>query len=107
MSLNPPVVTATVCTDRGIYSGKLLDAAAAAAAAGPQSASASGRTIVAPTAAAAGVDSNDPAVRRVVYNLYRGLLGNYNDKANDILSSMPADRVREDRGITQQLESMM
>ena len=56
---------------------------------------------------AAGVDANDPAVRRVVYNLYRGLLGNYNDRANDILSNLPAGQVREDQGIARQLESMV
>ena len=51
--------------------------------------------------------ADDPAVRKVVYNLYRGLLGNYNDKANDIVSSLPPEVVREDQGIGKQVESMM
>lgn len=54
-----------------------------------------------------GADASDPAVRRVVYNLYRNLLGNYNDKANDIVAAAPAERVRHDQGITKQVESMM
>ena len=96
-SYNCPPVVATVCTDRGVYSGKLVSESAAADA----GMGGSRRTSVAP-----GVDSADPAVRRVVYNLYRGLLGTYNDKANDIISSMPAERVREDQGIAKQVESM-
>lgn len=53
------------------------------------------------------VDPKDPNVRKLVYNMYRGILGNYNDKANDILSTLPKERVVEDQGITRQLESMM
>ncbi|XP_049288605.1 uncharacterized protein LOC125766574 isoform X3 [Anopheles funestus] len=33
-----------------------------------------------------------------VYSKYRELLGSYNDKANDILQTYPAYRVREDKG---------
>ncbi len=54
-----------------------------------------------------GSDPGDPAVRKVVYNLYRGLLGNYNDRANDIISSLPEEQVCEDQGIGKQVESMM
>jgi len=57
---------------------------------------------------AVGASASDPAVRRAVYNLYRGLLGTYNDKANDIVSALPAHaQVREDQGVGKQLESMM
>lgn len=56
------------------------------------------------TSSAAG---EDPALRRAVYNLYRGMLGTYNDKANDIISSLPPEQVREDQGIGKQVESMM
>ncbi|KAJ9597374.1 hypothetical protein L9F63_011763, partial [Diploptera punctata] len=49
----------------------------------------------------------DPNVRRLVYNMYRGMLGTYNDKANDIISTLPKEMVREDQGIARQLESMM
>lgn len=57
--------------------------------------------------ASSGDPAGDPAVRKVVYNLYRGLLGNYNDRANDIISSLPAEQVCEDQGIGKQVESMM
>lgn len=52
------------------------------------------------------VDKNDPNVKKLVYNTYRGLLGAYNNKANDIISTMPRHCVREDRGIAKQLESI-
>jgi hypothetical protein len=52
-------------------------------------------------------DPNDPTVKRLVYNMYRGMLGTYNDKANDIIDALPKELVREDQGIARQLESMM
>lgn len=52
------------------------------------------------------VDKNDPNVKKLVYNTYRGLLGAYNNKANDIISTLPRHCVREDRGIAKQLESI-
>lgn len=52
------------------------------------------------------IDKNDPNVKKLVYNTYRGLLGAYNHKANDIVSTLPRHCVREDRGITKQLESI-
>jgi hypothetical protein len=60
-------------------------------------------------ASAAGmkVDRNDPNVKRLVYNMYREMLGTYNDKANDIIGALPKEMVREDQGIARQLESMM
>ncbi|KAG8244191.1 hypothetical protein J6590_027887 [Homalodisca vitripennis] len=53
------------------------------------------------------VDPNDPNVRRLVYNMYRGILGQYNDKANTIVNSLPRHVVKEDQGITRQIESMI
>ena len=53
------------------------------------------------------VGATDPAVRRAVYHLYRGLLGTYNDKANDIVSALPAQQVCEDQGVSKQLHSML
>ncbi|XP_014291912.3 protein piccolo [Halyomorpha halys] len=53
------------------------------------------------------VDTSDPAVRRLVYNHYRGILGKYNERANNIVSQLPKERVVEDKGITRQLESMV
>lgn len=53
------------------------------------------------------VSTNNPNVKRVVYNMYRDLLGSYNDKANDIVDGLPRRIVRKDQGITNQIESMM
>lgn len=53
------------------------------------------------------VDPSDPNVRRLVYNMYRGMLGGYNDQANTIVDALPPERVREDQGIYKQLESIM
>lgn len=52
------------------------------------------------------IDKNDPNVKKLVYNTYRGMLGAYNNKANHIISTLPRNMVREDRGITKQLESI-
>ncbi|XP_047104958.1 actin cytoskeleton-regulatory complex protein PAN1-like, partial [Schistocerca piceifrons] len=70
------------------------------------------RSRMPPEGAAAGsmaakVDPSDPHVRKLVYNMYRGMLGTYNDKANALLSTMPQERVREDQGIADKLESMI
>ncbi|XP_023712582.1 uncharacterized protein LOC111867196 isoform X4 [Cryptotermes secundus] len=53
------------------------------------------------------VDPSDPNVKRLVYNMYRGMLGTYNNKANDIIAALPKEMVREDEGIARQLESMI
>lgn len=52
------------------------------------------------------IDKNDPNVKKLVYNTYRGMLGAYNNKANHIISTLPRNMVREDRGISKQLESI-
>ena len=101
-SRHPPVV-ASVCTDHGIYSGTLVDPLSAAVDQSSQQA----RRNSASSSSSSVTDSSDPAVRRVVYNLYRGLLGTYNDKANDIISTLPPEMVREDHGIAKHIESMM
>ncbi|KAK7862276.1 hypothetical protein R5R35_006645 [Gryllus longicercus] len=59
------------------------------------------------TATGLKLDPADPAVRRLVYNAYRGLLCGYNDKANVLLAALPPGRVREDEGIAGRLESMI
>ncbi|GJQ72014.1 hypothetical protein Trydic_g3117 [Trypoxylus dichotomus] len=53
----------------------------------------------------ANVDKNDPNVKKLVYNTYRGLLGAYNNKANTMVT-MPRNRVVQDQGIAKQLESI-
>lgn len=53
------------------------------------------------------VKTNDPNVKKMVYNTYRGLLGAYNNKANDMIATLPrTTMVKEDRGISKQLESI-
>lgn len=52
------------------------------------------------------IDKNDPNVKKLVYNTYRGLLENYNNKANDMISTLPRNMVCKDKGITKQLESI-
>lgn len=49
----------------------------------------------------------DPHAKKIVYNMYRDLLKNYNGQANDILKTKPASCLQEDRGILDRLESMM
>lgn len=39
-----------------------------------------------------------PALNKKVYSKYREMLGNYNDKANTIIQSMPSYMVHEDKG---------
>jgi len=53
------------------------------------------------------VTVDNGAKHHVAYNVYRELLGSYNDEANRIIEAMPAERVRQDQGISKQLESMM
>jgi len=62
---------------------------------------------MASTAVPPKLDMNDPQVKRLVYNMYRGMLGNFNDKANDIVDSMPRSMVTEDQGVYDQLQAMM
>lgn len=52
------------------------------------------------------IDKNDPNVKKLVYNTYRGLLENYNNKANDMISTLPKNMVYKDKGISKQLESI-
>lgn len=52
------------------------------------------------------IDKNDPNVKKLVYNTYRGLLGAYNNKANDMISTLPKNMVYKDKGISKQLESI-
>ncbi|KAF5283519.1 hypothetical protein FQA39_LY17334 [Lamprigera yunnana] len=53
------------------------------------------------------VNTNDPNIKKMVYSTYRGLLGAYNNKANDMIATLPRTMVREDRGIAKQLESIV
>jgi hypothetical protein len=49
---------------------------------------------------------NDPQVRKLVYNMYRGILGSYNDQANTALVTGPEKNVVQDKGVYDQIESM-
>lgn len=53
------------------------------------------------------VDRTDPRVRKLVYNMYRNVLGNYNDKANAMLDALPENQVTQDQGIDRQLSSIL
>lgn len=63
-------------------------------------------TIVPIADKSAKVNTSDPNVKKMVYSTYRGLLGAYNNKANGMIATLPRSMVREDRGITKQLESI-
>lgn len=47
-----------------------------------------------------------PQFKRHVYSKYRELLGSYNDKANEMLQTYPAYRVKEDRGFAINADTM-
>lgn len=49
---------------------------------------------------------SDPNVKKYVYNTYRGLLGAYNNKANEFISNTTGIIVKEDKGVSRQLESL-
>jgi len=62
---------------------------------------------MATAAETAKLDKTDPRTRKLVYNMYRNVLGNYNDKANAMLDALPASQVTRDRGVDQQLTSIL
>lgn len=49
---------------------------------------------------------NDANVKKLVYNTYRGFLGAYNNKANDMISNSTGVIVKENRGVNKQLQSL-
>ena len=53
------------------------------------------------------VDPNDPQVRKLVYNMYRGMLGQQHQQANLIVDSAPQEQVAIDAGVGARVESMM
>lgn len=53
------------------------------------------------------VDPKDPQVRKLVYNMYRGMLDQKHQRANVIVDSVPQDQVSTDEGVGARLESMM
>ncbi|MPC77696.1 hypothetical protein E2C01_072158 [Portunus trituberculatus] len=58
-------------------------------------------------AGGAKVDPNDPQVRKLVYNMYRGMLGQQHQQANQIVDSAPQEKVEIDAGVGARVESMM
>ncbi|XP_022916939.1 uncharacterized protein [Onthophagus taurus] len=64
------------------------------------------RTVVPVTDGNAEVDKNDPNVKKLIYNTYRGMLGAYNNKANNMVSTLPRNFVVQDKGVAKQLESI-
>lgn len=53
------------------------------------------------------VDPNDPQVRKLVYNMYRGMLDQKHQRANVIVDSAPQDLVETDAGVGARVESML
>lgn len=53
------------------------------------------------------LDRSDPRVRKLVYNMYRNVLGNYNEKANAMLDALPENQVTQDQGIDRQLSDIL
>lgn len=53
------------------------------------------------------VDPSDPQVRKLVYNMYRGMLDQKHQRANVILDSVPQDQVETDAGVGSRVESML
>lgn len=54
------------------------------------------------------LDRTDPRVRKLMYGLYRNILGNYNDQANAMLDALPdQNQVTQDQGIDRQLTSIL
>ncbi|RZC39780.1 hypothetical protein BDFB_001110 [Asbolus verrucosus] len=45
------------------------------------------------------IDRNDPMVKKLVYGTLRGLYGAYHDKANDMMATLPKDRVKKSHGV--------
>lgn len=62
---------------------------------------------MAATAETAKLDRTDPRVRKLVYQMYRNALGNYNEKANAMLDALPDNQVTQDQGIDRQLSSIL
>ena len=53
------------------------------------------------------VNANDPKVRKLVYNMYRGMLSNKHEKANEFIDTLPKYKVDEDKGVTHRVDRMM
>ncbi|CAL4064058.1 unnamed protein product, partial [Meganyctiphanes norvegica] len=53
------------------------------------------------------VNPADPQVRKLVYNMYRGMLSNNHAKSTAIVETVPKHQVMLDEGIGDRLQSMM
>nr|XP_053629913.1 proline-rich protein 36-like isoform X2 [Cherax quadricarinatus] len=53
------------------------------------------------------VDPKDPQVRKLVYNMYRVMLDQKHQRANDIIDSAPQELVSTDEGVGSRVQSMM
>lgn len=53
------------------------------------------------------VDHRAPNVRHLVYSMYRKMLDEYNDQANEIVDALPRDIVQEDADIYNHLKEIM
>ncbi|KAL7644684.1 UNVERIFIED_CONTAM: hypothetical protein RMT77_004225 [Armadillidium vulgare] len=53
------------------------------------------------------VNPSDPQVRKLVYNMYRGLLNTKHERANNIVEAAPEENVTTDEGVGERVVSMM
>jgi hypothetical protein len=53
------------------------------------------------------LDPNDPRVKKLVYSMYRDMLGSYHGDANNFIRTKDPSTVRIDYGITPILECIM
>jgi hypothetical protein len=51
-------------------------------------------------------NANNPQLKRLVYSKYREMLGSYNGKANEIIQTLPAFMVHEDKGFNIVIDSV-
>jgi len=53
------------------------------------------------------LDPSDPRVRKLVYSMYRDMLSNRNNEANDFISQKDPACVKQSLGVVPILESIM
>ena len=54
-----------------------------------------------------GATLKEPQIRKLAYNMYRGLLNTKHERANNIVEAAPTDNITKDEGIADRVTSMM
>lgn len=52
------------------------------------------------------LDRNDPMVKKLVNNAYRGMVGGYHEKATDYVNTLPKNRVKKNNGLDSIIQSL-